>query len=104
MIKLKDLLTEAMSGPPLFKKVVKALKRIKYPVTVLLLMNDTVMILNGTYTSDKADDVVDDLISKAGLDLDSPKYKLDFAGDSTDYSRNKYRDIHKFNGGHRWLN
>jgi hypothetical protein len=101
MIKLKDLLKEAMSGPALFKKVVKALKTIKYPVTILLLMNDKVMILNGTYTSERADDAVDKLITKAGLDFESKDYKLDFAGDSTDYSRNKYRDIHKINGGHR---
>ena len=82
-----------------FDRVVKALKKSKYPITVMFVSKwNEIDILIGMDAPDPiAEDIIDRL-DKMGL---YGNRDISISGDSSNYSRREYDKIERINGGHR---
>lgn len=82
-----------------FDKVVKALKKSKYPITVMFVSKwNEIDILIGMDAPDPiAEDIIDRL-DKIGL---YGNRDISISGDSSNYSRREYDKIERINGGHK---
>ena len=95
----EDFIKESKVTEKDFDKVVKALKKSKYPITVMFVTkwNEIEIIIGWDAPDAIADDVIDKL-DKAGLYRNS---SISISGDSSTYSRREYDKIESINGGHR---
>jgi hypothetical protein len=84
-----------------FEDVVKALQKIKHPVTVMFVPKwNEVEIIVGWNAPDNISDDVIDALDKAGIAFGG-NGGVGISGDSSSYSRREYEAIERINGGHR---
>jgi len=97
----EQFISEAKATKADFDKVVKVLKKSKYPMTVMFVPKwNEIEIITGWDTPDHIIEDIFDRLDGAGLQSGGNS-GISISGDSSSYSRREYESIERINGGHR---